>query len=63
MRRSQPLDVTERRRVDILVGTEQEKIGDRRIVQIARHRRMQPNAVERVADYNSPPELRVVEGL
>ena len=47
----------------LLVGAEQEKIRDCRVVQIARHRRMQADAVERVADDDGLPDVRVEQRL
>ena len=61
--RRQAANVSEGGGVDLLVGAEHEKIGDRRVVQLARPRRMQADAVERVAEDDGLPELRVGEGL
>ena len=59
----QPPDVAKRCGVDLLVDTEQQEVGDRRIVQFARHPRVQADAVECVAEDNRLPELRIKERL
>ena len=63
MRGWQPADVSEGGGVGCLVRAEQQEIGDREVVQIARYARMQADAIERVAEDDGLLELRVAERL
>ena len=61
MRRRKPLDIGKGSRRLVLVQIEQKKISYRRIVEPVRDRRMQPNAVQGIAENYATTKRSVIK--
>src|SRR6266851_6343793 len=63
MRGRQALNVAKSRGRVVVVQPKQQKIANRRVVQLPRYKRVHSNAVQRVAENKNIPHLRVVKRL